>query len=140
MSSPYRHAVAVLRERREQVANDLGETDTVLAKLMTERMRLRIELDALEARLSAVRRSPLDASPETRALGASGRRGSVLIVAIGPVVAFGVATACSAWATPDAPDPPRSTNNQRLDITSAYVTKANATTPTTLTVEDPPAE
>lgn len=56
MSSPYRHAVEALRERHEEVARVLDETDDTLAKLMTERMRLRIELDALESRLAAVRR------------------------------------------------------------------------------------
>ena len=62
MSSPYRHAVGVLRERREEVARSLGETEVVLAKLSTERMRLRIELDALEQRLALVQRPSLDAS------------------------------------------------------------------------------
>lgn len=101
MSSPYRQAVAALRERREEVARDLGETETVIEKLTTERGRLRIELDALEARLLAVRRPPLEATAETRPIKARTWRGAtVLSMTVGPLVAFGVAAAYTRLTTP----------------------------------------
>ena len=83
MSSPYRHAVAVLDERREEVARTLGETDAALAELTTERMRLRIELDALEHRLAVVRRRALDASPVDAPDDARQRHGTLIAAMVG---------------------------------------------------------
>ena len=83
MSSPYRHALAVLDERREEVARTLGETDAALAELTTERMRLRIELDALEHRLTLIRRRALDASAIDSPGDARQRHGMLVAAMVG---------------------------------------------------------
>jgi hypothetical protein len=59
MSSPYRHDPAALRERRASVTRALAEVEAQLAELKTERARLHVALDSLEARLVEAR-GPLD--------------------------------------------------------------------------------
>jgi hypothetical protein len=98
MSSPYRHAVAALRERHDEVARMLGETDATLAKLSTERMRLRIELDSLEERLAVAvvhRPQPLDASPIVARAASDRRQRLGVLAATSSLVALGFATAFS---------------------------------------------
>lgn len=94
MSSPYRHAVAALRERHEEALRALDETDAAIAILATKRMRLQIELDALAQRLEVARRSSLDASAAAYPVGDRKQRLAIL-AATSSVVALGVATAFS---------------------------------------------